>query len=147
MPREKANLLVNIFFLYTIVAYVWVLFELFSKGIIETPIAVSAIYLTALSIYVGDKEIRRNLNKHTHPLRHGEYYVYLWGLTFFAASMFVVLWGSSIGYVLPADLSTNAGVVVILYFITDFLKTKRRVAKKKKRGVKGRRKTKSSNTS
>ena len=122
--HTKKSILINIFWLYTLITYTWVVAEFFTKGDIAIPISVSAVYLIALSVYVGDKEIRRRLKNHTHPLRKGEYYVYLWGATFIITSIFVISGGNTSGFVVPTDMTVNAGIVIMFYFITDFLKEK-----------------------
>jgi len=123
--KTKKSILINVFWAYTIVVYAFVLLEFFSKESIHVPIVMSAVYLVALSVYVGDKEVKRRLQSHPHPLRHGEYFVYLWGATLFLISMFVIFKGNGEGYAIPIDLEVNAGVVIIVYFLTDFLKTRR----------------------
>jgi len=124
--KTKKSILINVFWAYTLITYTFVLLEFFSKEYIHVPVVMSAVYLAALSVYVGDKEVKRKIQNHAHPLRHGEYFVYLWGSTLFLISMFVIFWGSKIGYIVPIDLEINAGVVIIVYFLTDFLKSKQK---------------------
>lgn len=124
--KRSARFFFSLFGLYTIVTYGLSMMEFFTKGDMAVPSAVSGIYLVALTLYVGDKEVRRLRKKYVSIPHEGEYFVYLWGISFIAVTLYVVAGGRDEGFGVPADLATNAGVVLLLSFVTDVLKAQER---------------------
>ena len=119
---RKNNLFLTLFDIYTVVVWIWLVSAFLSKGHFDMPEFVSTLYLLILAFYVGDKELRRHRKKYTSRLRKGEYFVYLWGLTLVLAVGFYAWGGSSLGFRIPRELPTVSGTVLILYFITEYLK-------------------------
>ncbi len=119
---KKIHSWLVIFDVFSLLVWAMLLAEFFTKGRFHVSIAVSSIYLLILAYYVGDKELRRWRKKYYSKLRHGEYFVYLWGMTLFAIVGYYVWGGREAGYLIPGELPTVAGSVIILYFLTEYLK-------------------------
>ncbi|MFH0853690.1 MAG: hypothetical protein V1853_04780 [bacterium] len=129
--RERNFIL--IFNLYTIVLWLMVIVEFLSRHNFIAPATLGSLYLLVLTYYAGDKEIRRWRHKHRAIDRHGEYFVLIWVLTIILAYSFEIFGGKPYGFRVPGQLPQVVGGVLIIYFITEYLKSEfRRRLKKKK---------------
>ncbi len=111
-----------LFDVFTLVIWAWLVLDFFSKGQYQVPLAASSIYVMVLAFYVGDKEIRKWRRKYFNRFRHGEYFAYLWGITLLFMLGYYVWGGKDRGFHLPTELPTIAGSVLLLYFLTEYLK-------------------------
>jgi hypothetical protein len=119
---NRNNLFLILFDAFTVVVWVWLVATFLMKGKFDMPEFVSTLYLLILAFYVGDKEIRRHRKKYSSHFRKGEYFVYLWGLTLVVIVGFYAWGGNNRGFVIPRELPTVAGTVLVLYIVTEFLK-------------------------
>lgn len=110
------------FNLLTVVVWLWVLGDFFSRGGLVVPRAFVDVYIIALTYYAGDKEFRRWRDKYHPAQRHGELFVLGWVLTSFAIILFEIFGGGEAGYHVPEDLPILAGCAVVVYLMTEYLK-------------------------
>lgn len=107
----------------SILLYGWFLLEFLSKGDFRVPTILSDLYVVVLGFYAGDKEIHRWHHQHQSAYRRGEFFVLGWVATLVLALLIEIIGGAEHGYVVPAKLGFVAGSVVIIFFITEYLKT------------------------
>jgi peptidoglycan/LPS O-acetylase OafA/YrhL len=123
---RKVNIFLLLFDILTFVVWGWIMLDFLTRTQLKVPVFVSTLYLLILAFYVGDKELRRWRRKYHSHARRGEYFVYLWGLTIIAIAAFYVWGGNQAGYRIPQELPSIAGSVLILYILTEYLKTSRK---------------------
>lgn len=121
MRGRTQQLYVVGFNLLTVVVWAFVLFEFFSHEAFKIPRAFVDAYIIALTFYAGDKEFRRWRDKYRSVPRRGELFVLGWVLTAFLVLLYEVF-GASDEYRMPEDLPILAGCVVVVYFMTEYLK-------------------------
>jgi hypothetical protein len=119
---KRKNIMLLLFDVFTLIIWVWLFVDFFSKGAYQVPLAASSIYVMVLAFYVGDKEIRKRRSKYLSRFRHGEYFAYLWGITLLFMLGYYVWGGNDHGFRLPQELPTITGSVLLLYFLTEYLK-------------------------
>lgn len=119
---KRSSIFLTLFDSFTLIVWAWLLISFVNKGRFDLPEYVSTVYLLILAYYVGDKEIRRHRKKYLSRARRGEYFVFLWGITLVAMVGFYVWGGNNLGYKIPTELPTIAGSVLVLYFLTEYLK-------------------------
>ncbi|MFA6553073.1 MAG: hypothetical protein WCT27_01455 [Patescibacteria group bacterium] len=119
---KRHNIILLSFDVFTLIIWAWLFVDFFSRGQYKVPLAASSIYVMLLAFYVGDKEIRKLRQKYFPRFRHGEYFAYLWGITLLFMLGFYVWGGKDHGFHLPQELPTIAGSVLLLYFLTEYLK-------------------------
>ncbi len=120
MAQARQQLFVNLFNAFTIVLLAWFFGEFVTKGSLAVPNALAEIYLLILVFYAGDKELHRWHHKMKGTPRHGELLVYAW------AVLGVVTYATeriSGGFRVPRDLALVVWSVIIIYVITEFLKS------------------------
>lgn len=120
---KKINVFILLFDVLTFIVWGWVLLDFLTKAVISLPLTVSTLYLLILAYYVGDKEFRRWRKKYRSHTRRGEYFVFLWSLTMIAIVAYYVWGGKDVGYHIPQELPTISGSVLILYILTEYLKS------------------------
>lgn len=122
MKEKRQRYFLDVFDAFTVVLFVWVFVDFFSKGRFAVPSAVAGVYLVVLAYYAGDKEIRRWRKKHRSTKRRGELFVYAWivaGLLLFLAER---LGTASSGFFVPRQLPYIVGSVSAIFVITEYLK-------------------------
>lgn len=123
MDRKKLNVFLLLFDGLTLIVWGWIMLDFLTQARFEVPLYISTVYLLILAYYVGDKEIRRHRRTYFSRTRKGEYFVYLWGLTIIGIAAYYVWGGNRAGYHIPQELPSIAGSVLILYILTEYLKT------------------------
>lgn len=119
-PEKK---FIVIFNLSTIVLLGWFVVQFFSKGRFPVPAALGDIYLLILSFYAGDKEFHRWRRKHFARRRHGEYFVVAWAAVLVLMLAVELLGGVKHDYHIPSDVPFVVGGVLVIFFITEYLKS------------------------
>lgn len=107
--------------IFSILVWSWTLLEFFSKGLIELPATISSIYLMLLGYYASEKELRRKKGGRWRE-RYGEFFVYAWALTLVLLVAFYRWGGRKLGYDIPAELPVIVGGVLVIFFVTQYLK-------------------------
>lgn len=123
---KKVNNFLLLFDVLTFIVWGWIILDFVTKTQLQVPLFVSTLYLLILAFYVGDKELRRWRHKYHSHSRRGEYFVYLWGLTIIGIAAYYVWGGNQAGYHIPQELPSIAGSVLVLYILTEYLKSGRR---------------------
>lgn len=125
MVRSRIKNFLYAFNAFTVVIFVLLAFEFFTKSRFHLPAAMTTLYLTVLAFYVGDKEFQRAKRRYVSRGRRGERFVYLWTLFLVIVAAIVAFGGSRQGFRIPADLPIITGTVLVLYVITEYLKGRR----------------------
>lgn len=123
MAQARQQLFVNLFNAFTIVLLAWFFAEFATKGSFAVPNALAEIYLLILVFYAGDKELHRWHHKTTGRPRHGELLVYAWAILGAATFTAERVGGGRAGFSVPRDLALVVSSVIIIYIITEFLKS------------------------
>lgn len=110
------------FDLFTIIFWGLIFAEFLTKGTWETPSALTELYLIVLVFYAGDKEIRRWRKLYISRDRHGEYFVLGWSMTLVVMLGIELISGSKLGYTLPHDMPLLTSAVLVIFFVTEYLK-------------------------
>ncbi len=95
----------------------------FSKEAFEIPWSVVDLYLILLMFYATDKEIRRWRHQHRSARHRGEYMTYAWAGSVVIMLLIEIFGGAKHGYVVPNHMPLAVGGVVIIYFVTQYLKS------------------------
>jgi len=119
---RRHNIFINLFDIYTLLIWAWVILEFITKAETQLPSILSILYLTILFFYASDKEMRRWRKRIALGNRKGEVFVYLWTLTLVVIVLLYLTFGKDRGYLIPKELPTIAGTVMLVYIITDYLK-------------------------
>ena len=119
--RKKHNIFLILFDIFTMFIWFLLILEFFTRGEIYLPTVLSSAYILLLTFYASDKEIRR-WRKKLKRQRRGEVFVFVWIMTLIIVVSFYLFYGEKAGYVIPGDLATITGSVVIIYIITDIFK-------------------------
>jgi len=121
MRNRKQRIFLILLDLYTIFIWFWILIEFISKGSYSLPSILATLYILVLTFYASDKEIRRWRGGITGE-RRGEFFVFLWILSFILIVGYYLFFGQREGYEIPRQLPSIAGAVMVIYVITDYLK-------------------------
>lgn len=119
--NKKHSFFLLLFDVFTIVIWLVVILEFFTKEVIYLPALLTSIYIIILTFYASDKEIRRWRHRLKRK-RRGEVFVILWVFTLLCVLGFYFFYGQKSGYIIPRDLLTITGSVMVIYIITDILK-------------------------
>jgi len=119
--NKKQSIFLLLFDAYTLVVWLLLLAEFFTRNKVFLPTILTSIYIIILTFYASDKEIRRWRHR-LKRARRGEVFVLLWVLTLIAIVTFYLYYGEKSGYAIPGDLLTITGSVMVIYIITDILK-------------------------
>ena len=119
--RKKHSIFLILFDVFTMFIWFLLILEFFTKGNIYLPTVLTSAYILLLTFYASDKEIRR-WRKKLKRQRRGEVFVFVWIMTLIIVVSFYLFYGEKAGYVIPGDLATITGSVVIIYIITDIFK-------------------------
>ncbi|MFH1367223.1 MAG: hypothetical protein ABIH38_04550 [Patescibacteria group bacterium] len=119
--NKKQSYFLLIFDALTIVVWLLLLLEFFTQNKIFLPTLLTSIYIIILTFYASDKEIRRWRHR-LKRTRRGEAFVILWVATLLFILGFYFFHGKNLGYIIPGDLLTITGSVMVIYIITDILK-------------------------
>ena len=121
MTKPRAFLLA--FNIFTALLWGWVLLEFFTKGRTIVPQMAGELYLLVLGYYVGDKEIRRWRKKYQSRNHPGELFVGGWLVTTLVIVAVEIFGGAEHGYHLPDQLALIVSGVLVIFVITEYLKT------------------------
>ena len=80
----------------------------------------TTVYITILSVYVGDKEIERLRKRYSTRHLHGERFVLLWVITLIIVS--ITLAFQHDGHRMPSDLPVVTACVLILWLVSEYVK-------------------------
>lgn len=122
MRLYRQNIFVVGFNLATILLWGAFVYAFISKQGITIPWSVVDLYLLVLTFYAADKEIRRWRHAHRSTQHRGEYITFGWVVTIAFMLGVEVAGGGSAGYAVPSHMGLAVGGIVILYFITQYLK-------------------------
>ena len=115
----------HLFNAYTFVVWFWLVAE-FLWHTQHVPASLTALYLTLVGVYVGDKEYARLHRRFNSRNRRGELFVLLWLVTLIAIAAIVSFGGNRNGYRVPQDLPIIAGTVLILWLTSEYVKGRQR---------------------
>lgn len=118
---HRVKLFMHLFNALSVVVWAWIVIEFFSHTA-HVPPSLSALYLTLVGVYVGDKEYQRARRKLHNGKRRGELFVLLWILTLIVVAAIVSFGGYSNGYRVPEDLPIITGTVLVLWLTSEYLK-------------------------
>ncbi len=118
--RTSFRVFLTFFNLYTVFIWGWLVFEFFTNGSTRVPTSLTTVYITILSLYVGDKEVERLRKKYSSRNLHGERFVLLWVITLIGVSIAVAFRRN--GYHLPGDLPVVTACVLILWLVSEYVK-------------------------
>lgn len=118
---QKQNIFLLLFDAYTLVVWLLLVLEFFTRNKVFLPTIMTTLYLIILTFYASDKEIRRWRHR-LKRARRGEIFVLLWVLTLITVVAFYLYCGKKSDYSISGDLLTITGSVMVIYIITDILK-------------------------
>ncbi len=118
--RIKAFL--QLFNVFTLIIWAWMVLEFFFSKTQHLPASLTALYLTLVGVYVGDKEYQRLRRRFSSRNRRGELFVLLWLITLIGIAAFLGFGGNSNGYHMPQDLPIISGTVLVLWLTSEYLK-------------------------
>ncbi|MFH0829438.1 MAG: hypothetical protein V1907_04700 [Candidatus Kerfeldbacteria bacterium] len=123
MTTFRQRLFIRVFNVATILLMVGYVVEFVTKGRWIIPNTVAEVFLLVLVFYAGDKELHRWHHKHTRSYRRGELFVFAWAVL--GIMMFVIesIGGNSFGYHVPKDIPLVIWSVIVIYIITEYLKS------------------------
>ncbi len=121
--ERRQHVFIDLFNIATILLWGWFLWSFLGRGTTIVSKSVVDTYLLILTFYAGDKEIHRWHHKYHPRHRHGEYFVAGWAMTGVLMLAIEILGGHEHGYVLPHELAFTVSGVLIIYFITEYVKT------------------------
>lgn len=104
----------------------WFAFAFLTKGATTVSETIVNLYLVVLGFYVGDKEIERWRKQYHSHGRRGEYFVFGWAIVGAAMLLIEIFGGAEHGYKIPKYFAFVVGTVLIVYFITAYLKAEHR---------------------
>lgn len=119
--RQKNFLLV--FNLATILLMGWFVLAFLTKGATGVSATLSNLYLLVLGFYTTDKEIDRWKRQYRSNVRRGEYFVVGWSVIGAVMLLVEIFGGAEHGYWVPDNFAFTAGSVIVIYFITAYLKS------------------------
>lgn len=122
---QRVKLFIYFFNTLSLVVWAWIVIEFFSHTI-HVPASLSALYLTLVGVYVGDKEYQRVRKKLHSRNRRGELFVLLWLATLIIITAVVSLGGYGNGYRVPEDLPIISGTVLVLWLTSEYIKGQHR---------------------
>lgn len=122
MRQYRQNLFVIGFNIATILLWGSFVYAFFGKQALTIPWSVVDLYLLVLTFYAADKEIRRWRHTHSSTQHRGEYITFGWVVTIAFMLGVEVAGGGPAGYSVPSHMGLAVGGIVILYFITQYLK-------------------------
>ena len=122
MTLYRQNIFVIGFNLATILLWGAFVYAFVSKHALTIPWSLVDLYLLVLTFYAADKEIRRWRHAHRSTQRRGEYITVGWVATMAFMLGVEVAGGGATGYSVPSHMGLAVGGIVILYFITQYLK-------------------------
>lgn len=94
-----------------------------TKQAFEVPWSIVDLYLILLMFYATDKEIRRWRHKHTSAKHRGEYITIAWAAAIVLMVLIEIFGGAKRGYIVPSHMPLAVGGVIIIFFITQYLKS------------------------
>lgn len=123
MKKNRQQTFILAFNAFTVLLWIWFIVEFLSKGTMSVPNAMAEVFLLILVFYAGDKELHRWHHQHPHSTKRGEIVVLVW--VTLAAVMFLVesLGGAARGFRVPTDLPLVAWSVIVIFLITEYLKS------------------------
>lgn len=110
----------------TILLMGWFVLAFLSKGARNVSETIANLYLVVLGFYVGDKEIERWRKQYHSHSRRGEYFVLGWALVGAGMLLIEIFGGAEHGYRVPEHFAFVVGSVLVMYFITVYLKSEHR---------------------
>ncbi len=114
---------VRLFDIGTIVLMGWFALSFFTNGATAVSKSVADIYLLILTFYAGDKEIHRWHHHYNPRHQHGEYFVYGWiGMLLMMVGI-EIFGGAEHGYHLPHEMVFVVVSTVVIYVITEYIKS------------------------
>ncbi len=126
MMRRRQQLAVITFNIFTIMLWGAFVYAFLTRTRELVSWSVVDLYLIALSYFASDKEIRRWRHEHRSTKHRGELIVLGWIITVVFMLGVEVAGGQEHGYHVPAHMPLTVGGVVIIYLITQYLKTEYR---------------------
>ncbi len=122
MDRKQRGFIIG-FNLFTIFLWGWFLLSFLARGRYPVIGAFDDLYLITLTFYAGDKEIHRWRHQLRSIHRRGELFVVGWVATIVAMVCIEILGGAEHGYRVPPGMAGVVAGVVILFLITEYLKS------------------------
>lgn len=123
MSKSRQQAFVTTFNIFTIVLWAWFVVEFVTKGSFAVLNILAEIYLLILVFYAGDKELHRWHHRLSRRQRRGELLVYAWTVLGMATYAIEQVGGGRAGLAVPHDLPLVVWSVIIIYIITEFLKS------------------------
>lgn len=123
MAQRRQKIFVLGFNLFTILLWGGFVYAFVTQQSIEVPWSLVDLYLITLTFYAADKELRRWRHAHESTRHRGEYITLGWVATLLFMLGTEVAGGGALGYTIPPHMGLAVGGVLILYFITQYLKT------------------------
>ena len=123
MISFRQRLFIKAFNIATALLMAWYVVEFISKERWRVPNTLAEIFLLILVFYAGDKELHRWHHRHKGSNRHGELFVLAWVVL--GATMYVIesIGGKTFGFSVPKDIPLVIWSVIIIYIITEYLKS------------------------
>lgn len=122
MTLYRQNIFVIGFNLFTILLWGSFVYAFVTRQSVIVPWSLVDLYLLVLTFYAADKELRRWRHTHRSTQHRGEYITVGWIVTILFMLGVEVAGGGAYGYAVPAHMGLAVGGIVILYFITQYLK-------------------------
>jgi len=107
----------------TILLMVGYIVEFFTKDRFSMPNAVAEVFLLVLVFYAGDKELHRWHHHRRGPNRRGELFVLGWVVIGITMYIIESMGGGVLGFTVPGDLGLVVWSVIIIFVITEYLKS------------------------
>lgn len=118
---HRLKMFYTLFNAFTLIVWLWLVVE-FLWHTQQLPASLSALYLTLVGVYVGDKEYLRLRKRFSSRNRRGELFVLLWLVTLIAIAAILSLGGNHNGYRMPQDLPIISGTVLVLWLTSEYIK-------------------------
>lgn len=122
MHLYRQNIFVIGFNIATILLWGAFVYVFVSRQGVTVPWSLVDLYLLVLTFYAADKELRRWRHTHRSTQHRGEYITFGWVVTIALMLGVEVAGGGSAGYTIPPHMGLAVGGIVLLYFITQYLK-------------------------
>lgn len=121
--KRHQHIFLNVFDIGTIFLMGWFLWAFFSHEATTVSKSFVDIYLLILTFIASDKEIHRWRHHQRPGHRHGEYFVYSWIGVLLLMVGIEIFGGAEHGYHLPHELAFAVTGAVVIFGITEYIKS------------------------
>lgn len=123
MRLTRQRIFITAFNVATLLLMAAYVVEFVTKSRIVVPDAVAEVFLLVLVFYAGDKELHRWHHKDSGPNRRGELFVLIWVVLGVTMYILESMGGGTLGFTVPHDLGMVIWSVIIIFVITEYLKS------------------------